>query len=56
VAVAAHYAHLRCGSRPARRRGAVQVPAPESEPFLPVAPEVETRPLAWYDQILEVAS
>jgi transposase len=56
VAVAAHYAHLRCGSRPARRRGAIQVPTPQSEPFLPVAPEVETRPLAWYDQILEVAS
>jgi transposase len=55
VAVAAHYAHLRCGSRPARRRGAVQVPAPHSEPFLPAAPEVETRPLAWYDQVLEVA-
>jgi transposase len=55
VAVAAHYAHLRCGSRPARRRGAVQVPAPDSEIFLPAAPEVETRPLAWYEQILEVA-
>jgi len=56
VAVAAHYAHLRCGSRPVRRRGAIQVPAPPSEPFLPPAPEVETRPLAWYDQILEVTS
>jgi transposase len=56
VAVAAHYAHLRCGSRPARRRGAVQVPAPPSEAFLPAAPEVETRPLVWYEQILEVAS
>jgi transposase len=56
VAVAAHYAHLRCGSRPARRRGAVQVPAPQSETFLPTAPEVETRPLTWYDQIVEVVS
>jgi transposase len=55
VAVAAHYAHLRCGSQPARRRGAIQVPAPQGEPFLPAAPEVETRPLAWYDQVLEVA-
>jgi transposase len=55
VAVAAHYAHLRCGSHPARRRGAIQVPAPQGEPFLPAAPEVETRPLAWYDQVLEVA-
>jgi len=56
VAVSTHYAPLRCGSRPVRRRGAIQVPAPPSEPFLPAAPEVETRPLAWYDQILEVAS
>jgi len=55
VAVATHYAHLRCGSRPARRRGAIQVPAPYNEPFLPATPEVETRPLAWYDQVLEVA-
>jgi transposase len=54
VAVAAHYAHLRCGSRPARRRGALQVPAPQSDLFLPAAPEVETRPLAWYEQLLEV--
>lgn len=56
VAVSTHYAHLRCTSRPARRRGAIQVPAPQSEPFLPAAPEVETRPLVWYEQILEVAS
>ena len=56
VAVSTHYAHLRCTSRPARRRGAVQVPAPHSEAFLPAAPEVETRPLVWYEQILEVAS
>lgn len=56
VAVATNYAHLRCGARPVRRRGAIQVPAPQSEPFLPTAPEVESRPLAWYDQILEVAS
>jgi hypothetical protein len=54
VVVAAHYAHLRCGSRPARRRGAIQVPAPASEPFLPAAPEVEIRPLAWYEQLMEV--
>lgn len=55
VAVAAHYAHLRCGSRPGRRRGAIQLPTPPDGPFLPAAPEVETRPLTWYDQILEVA-
>ncbi|HNS53106.1 MAG TPA: IS21 family transposase [Anaerolineae bacterium] len=56
VAVTAHYAHLRPGSRPARRRGAIQVPAPQSLADLPAAPEVETRPLAWYDKILEVGS
>jgi transposase len=56
VAVAAHYAHLRSGSRPARRRGAIQIPAPQSLADLPAAPEVETRPLAWYDQLLEVGS
>jgi hypothetical protein len=56
VAVAAHYAHLRCGSHPIRRRGAIQIPSPQSEALLPAAPEVEARPLAWYDQILEVAS
>lgn len=56
VAVSTHYAHLRCGARPVRWRGAIQVPAPPSEPCLSAAPEVETRPLAWYDQILEVAS
>ncbi len=56
VAVSTHYAHLRCTSRPARRRGAVQVPALHSEAFLPAAPEVETRPLVWYEQILEVVS
>jgi transposase len=56
VAVAAHYAHLRCASRPARRRGAIQIPAPQDELFLPAAPEVEARPLVWYDEILEVTS
>jgi transposase len=56
VAVAAHYAHLRCGLRPARRRGAVQVPAPHNPADLPAAPEVESRPLVWYDQIVEAAS
>ncbi len=59
VAVSTHYAHLRCALRPARRRGAIQVPAPATEVdpgFAPPAPEVEARPLSWYDQLLEVAS
>jgi transposase len=55
VAVSTHYAHLRCASRPARRRGAIQVPAPAAVVDLPPAPEVEARPLSWYDQLVEVA-
>lgn len=54
VAVSTHYPHLRCGSQPIRWRGAIQLPAPPSDPFLPAAPEVETRPLAWYDQVVGV--
>jgi hypothetical protein len=56
VAVATHYAHLRCGSRPARRRGAIQLPAPQELVEMPPAPEVEARPLVWYDQLVEVLS
>jgi transposase len=56
VAVAAHYAHLRCGSRPARRRGAIQLPTSQELVEMPPAPEVETRPLVWYDQLVEVTS
>jgi transposase len=51
VAVAAHYASLRRDSRANRRPGASQWPAPQR---LAAAPEVETRPLTWYDQLLEV--
>jgi len=47
VAVAAHYENILGNSGSARRAQAVQV--------LPPAPEVEARPLCWYDQILEVA-
>ncbi len=56
VAVSTHYAHLRCGLRPVRQRGAIQVPAPATVVDLPSAPEVEARPLSWYDQLAEVAS
>ena len=55
VAVSTHYTHLRCGARPARGRGAVQLPAAQMWTSLPPAPEVEARSLTWYDQILEVA-
>jgi transposase len=54
VVVAAHYQNIGHNSRPVRRPVAVQV-LPEGWDDLPAAPEVETRPLSWYDQILEVA-
>jgi hypothetical protein len=55
IAVAAHYEGIRSSSRPARRPQAIQVLPPEDWGDLPVAPEVEARPLSWYDQVLEVA-
>jgi transposase len=53
IAVAAHYENIRSGSWPARRPVAIQVLSPEALASLPAAPEVEARPLCWYDQILE---
>jgi len=55
IAVAAHYENIRNSWRPARRSLALQVPLPEGWAGLPAAPEVETRPLDWYDWILEAA-
>ncbi len=55
IALPAHYAHLRHDSPAARRPGAIQLPAAQSLAELPAAPEVEARPLVWYDQVLEVA-
>jgi len=55
VAVAAHYENIQSSSRPARRPTAIQVRPPEDWGDLPVAPEVEARPLSWYDQVVEVA-
>jgi len=54
IAVAAHYENIHNGSRPARRPTAIQVLPPEDWGDLPLAPEVEARPLSWYDQVLEV--
>jgi len=55
VSVAAHYQGLRSGSRPVKRAEAIQLPAPGLVGDLPPAPEVEARPLTWYDQLVEVA-
>ena len=55
IALPEHYAHLRYDSRAARRPVAVQLPAAQSLAELPAAPEVEARPLVWYEQTLEVA-
>jgi transposase len=54
IAVAAHYENIGSGSRPARRPMAIQVLSPEGLASQPAAPEVEARPLCWYDQVLEV--
>ncbi len=55
IAVPAHYQNIRYRSGPSKRLGATQLPALWSPDALPAAPEVEARPLVWYDQILEVA-
>ena len=54
VALAAHYEDIGYNARPARRPQAIQVLPPEDWGDLPLAPEVESRPLGWYDQVLEV--
>jgi transposase len=54
VTVDAHYENISSRARPARRATAIQVLPPDDWGDLPLAPEVESRPLAWYDQVLEV--
>jgi transposase len=49
-----HYAALRQSAQPTQPL-ARQLPAATIPAELPPAPEVETRPLAWYDQLVEVA-
>ena len=53
IAVAAHYENIGSRSGPVRRPMAIQVLSPESLANLPPAPQVEARPLCWYDQVLE---
>jgi transposase len=54
IVVPAHYANLHQGLRPPQRPLAMQIVLPESLVGLPAAPQVETRPLSWYDHLLEV--
>jgi transposase len=55
LVVAAHYENIRRNTRPAKRPSATQVAPSEGWANLsPPAPEVEVRPLCWYDQIVEV--
>jgi transposase len=49
-----HYEALRQSSQPTRPL-ARQLPPPANASALPSAPEVEARPLSWYDQLVEVA-
>jgi hypothetical protein len=55
LVIPAHYANLHHTSRPFKRAVAIQVPPPEDLTDLGPAPEVEARPLVWYDQLSEVA-
>lgn len=55
VAIAAHYEQLRSAVRSPHRPMAIQTPQAADWASLPEAPEVESRPLTWYDHILEVA-
>jgi transposase len=55
VAISAHYEQLRAAVRPSHRPLAIQTPQAVDWASLPEAPEVESRPLSWYDHILEVA-
>lgn len=56
IAVAAHYANIGKGERPAKRPTAIQIALADSLLGLPAAPDVESRPLSWYDQLAEVAA
>jgi transposase len=55
IAVPAHYAHLGKSERAPKRAPALQIVPADSLTGL-AAPDVEARPLGWYDQLLEVAA
>jgi hypothetical protein len=54
IVMPAHYAGIGQPEAPAKRGGARQVPALGGPDGLPAAPQVETRPLSWYDELLGV--
>lgn len=56
ITVPAHYANIGQGERPAKRATALQVLPSERLDGVPAAPDVEARPLSWYDQLAEVAA
>ncbi len=55
IVIPAHYASIGPPTPPAQRAGARQIRPHAGPDDLPPAPEVETRPLSWYDALLEVA-
>jgi transposase len=55
IVVPSHYQGLPTSSSPRCRPLAVQLLTPDDWSNLAPAPEVEARPLHWYDQLLEVA-
>jgi hypothetical protein len=55
IAVPAHYAHIGKSERAPKRAPALQIVPADSLTGL-AAPDVEARPLGWYDQLLEVAA
>jgi transposase len=56
IFVPAHYQDLHPHTRPLKSAVAAQVQPAEPITSLPPAPEVETRPLRWYEQLLEVVA
>jgi transposase len=56
IAVPAHYANIGKGEKSPKRPTAIQIVPAENLIGLPAAPDVEARPLSWYDQLAEVAA
>ena len=56
IAVPAHYANIGQGVRSAKQPTAIQITSAVSLTGQPAVPDVETRPLSWYEQLAEVAA